>query len=118
MKGILVLAHGSREKKTEETLEQIITMVKKTLPEELIEIAFLQFSEKNLAAGLKALLAKGVTKIKVVPYFLFQGVHICQDIPNEIAEFLLDYPKVTVEMGKTLDADPRLAAILVDRIVG
>ena len=60
---------------------------------------------------------KGVTHIKVVPYFLFEGIHIRQDIPEEIEKILKDYPGVTVEMGKTLGVDERLADILVDRIL-
>lgn len=115
MNGILILAHGSREKHTEDTLKAVVEMVKEKV-DGIIETAFLQFSEKNLEYGLKSLIEKGVTHIKVVPYFLFEGVHICEDIPKEIEEFLGDYKGVTITMGKTLGNDPRLAEVLVDRI--
>ena len=54
----------------------------------------------------------------MVPYFLFEGIHIQKDIPEEIGEILKKYPGVQVEMGKTLGADERLADILTDRIRG
>jgi len=116
MTGVLILAHGSREKETEQTLERIIAMLKEILGLEYIEKAFLQFSECNLEQGLKNLIAKGITEIKVVPYFLFEGVHIKEDIPKEIEEFLKDYPHIQIAFGRTLGADIRLSQVLADRV--
>ncbi|MHC1747741.1 MAG: sirohydrochlorin chelatase [Cellulosilyticaceae bacterium] len=116
MKAILILAHGSREKQTEQTLAQVIQMVKEKSGVEFIEHAFLQFSERNLEAGLDALIEKGADEITIVPYFLFEGVHIQEDIPSEIQMFTQKHPGITVHFSKTLGADERLADILVDRI--
>jgi sirohydrochlorin ferrochelatase len=119
MLGILILAHGSREKETEKTLATIIDMVKKELSSENIEnieCAFLQFVETNLEKGLLKLIEKGSDDIKVIPYFLFEGVHIKEDIPMEINEFLKEYPNVKISFGKTLGTDERLAQIVADRV--
>jgi len=116
MIGVLILAHGSREKETEATLDQIVTMLEERLLLKNIEKAFLQFSEKSLTQGLTRLINKGVSDIKVVPYFLFEGIHIKEDIPNEIKEFNKLYPKVKITLGQTLGADSRLADALVDRV--
>lgn len=116
MKAILILAHGSREKQTLDTLEIITDMTKVQLPNVMIETAYMEFCEVNLEKGLDILVSKGATEIVVVPYFLFEGIHIREDIPGEIKEYLKVHPGVTVTMGKTLGADPRLADILADRI--
>lgn len=117
MNGVLILAHGSRAKQTEKTFEAVVEMVKNkvNMP---IETAYMEFSEKNIESGLNALLAQGINHIKVVPYFLFSGIHIKQDIPEEIAAFLENHPNIRIEMGETLGVDPRLADILADRIQG
>jgi len=117
VKGILILAHGSRQKETEETLNSVAAMLKQEVEAEIIETAFLQFSEKNLFEGLKSLTQKGATDIKIVPYFLFEGVHIKEDIPNEIGEFKKDNPNIKIQLGRTLGADKRLALILKDRVL-
>jgi len=116
MKGILILAHGSRQKTTEDTLKEIVRMVKEQLNEYIIEIGYLEFSSVNIEVGLERLIEQGVTEIKVVPYFLFEGIHVREDIPEEINEFLKKHPNVNVTLGKTLGADKRLADILVDRV--
>ena len=120
MKGVLILAHGSKQKETEETLSAIISALRNELRDndEISEIApaFLQFSDKNLHKGLAALTDKGIDDILVVPYFLFAGTHIKEDIPGEIEGFIKTRPGVKVSLGKTLGADRRLAMILKDRV--
>jgi len=76
----------------------------------------MEFSDRTVEKGISTLSAKGVTEIKVVPYFLFTGIHIKEDIPNMVAECAVNFPSVKITMGKPLGGDERLADILVDRI--
>jgi len=116
MKGVLVIAHGSRAKETESTLEKILDIVKKKLPGTIIECAFMEFSDRTVEKGVQALIEQNVTDIKVVPYFLFMGIHLKEDIPEMVAECAASHPGVKITMGEPLGFDERLADILVDRI--
>lgn len=116
MKAVLVLAHGSREKDTEKTLESIMERVKEKIGIELISEAYLQFSERNLEVGIKDLVTQGAKEITILPYFLFEGVHIREDIPGEIETLKVGYPEIKIHFGRTLGTDERLVDILVDRI--
>ncbi len=116
MTGVLIVAHGSRAKETELTIVSVLDMVKEKMGDIYIELAFMEFSEKTIEAGMKALINKGARKIKIVPYFLFTGVHLKEDIPNMVNDFMKDYPEIQVTMGEALGTDERLAEILVDRI--
>ena len=116
MKAVLVIAHGSRAKETEATLEAILSMVKAKLPETIIEYAFMEFSDRTVEKGVSALVAKGITEIRIVPYFLFMGIHIKEDIPNMAAECAANFPNIKIAMGEPLGQDERLADVLVDRI--
>ena len=118
MKGILILAHGSRVQTTKDTINEVVEKVRKKITDMPIVIAYMEFCDENIEYGIKTLVDKGVTEIKAVPYFLFEGIHIREDIPNEIGEILKNYPNVKLEMGSTLGVDSRLADILVDRIRG
>ena len=115
-KGVLVVAHGSRAKETEAALEAVLEMVKAKLPGTVVECAFMEFSERTLEKGVAALVEKGVTEIKIVPYFLFSGIHIKEDIPNMAADCAANFPGVAITMGEPLGVDERLADILVDRM--
>ena len=117
MKGVLIVGHGSRRKETERTLETIVEMMQKHIKETPIEIAYMEFSERSIPSGLDALIAQGVQEIAVVPYFLFDGVHIKEDIPQAIEKHKSAHPKIKFKIGKPLGADERLAAVLSDRIL-
>jgi len=116
MKGVLVIAHGSRAKETETALEAVISMVRKKAPEIVIEPAFMEFSERTFERGVAALAEKGVTEIKIVPYFLFLGMHLKEDIPEMATRCAAGFPNIKIVMGKPLGVDERLADIVVDRI--
>ncbi|MDR1492109.1 MAG: CbiX/SirB N-terminal domain-containing protein, partial [Planctomycetaceae bacterium] len=99
-------------------LISLLNMVKQKIPEFCIEYAFMEFSDKTLEKGIAALAAKNVSEIKVVPYFLFSGIHLQEDIPNMINQCLAHYPEIKIVMGESLGIDQRLADVLADRIRG
>lgn len=116
MKGALIIAHGSRARETEQTLEQVVEKLRGLLPGLPAEIGFMEFGERTIAAGLERLMEGGVDEIAAIPYFLFEGMHIREDIPQELDRLRAAHPGVRIELGKTLGADGRLAEILADRV--
>lgn len=116
MKGILIIAHGSRRKETLDTMESIFAMVKSEMPDIMVEHAYMEFCDVNLEKGLDILRERGADEIVIVPYFLFAGIHIIKDIPEEVNEYLKKYPDMKISMGNTLGADKRIADVLCDRI--
>lgn len=116
MKGILIIAHGSRRKETLDTMESVFAMVKDEMPDIMVEHAYMEFCDVNLEKGLDILRERGADEIVIVPYFLFAGIHIVKDIPEEVNEYLKKYPNMKISMGNTLGADKRIADVLCDRI--
>ena len=116
MKAVLVLAHGSRERETKAAFGRVVERVRERFPGVMIEAAFLQFCEPDVGQALKSLVEQGANDITAIPYFLFEGVHIREDIPRAIAEFAGEHPGVRVRVGGILGADERLADILADRV--
>ena len=116
MSGVLLVAHGSRAPETVQTMEKIAEMTRRLLPEKRIQVAYMEFQEVNIEKGLLMLMAEGVTSVKVLPYFLFDGIHIKEDIPKELAAFGAAHPQMEITLGKTLGTDERLAQIVAERI--
>jgi len=116
MDGVLILAHGSKRTETERILNSLTNKVKRKIGESLIYPAYLQFSEQNLEAGIDYLVKNGATKIKVIPMFLFDGVHVTEDIPNAVNEIKRKYPGIEIRISRHLGDDDRIADIIADRI--
>lgn len=116
MNGILILAHGSRRQETDRILDSLTQKVKDKTGEQLIYPVYLQFSEQNLEVGIEYLIKRGVDKIKVIPMFIFDGIHVTQDIPEELDRIMAKHPGIEAEMSRHLGDDDRIADIIVDRI--
>lgn len=115
-KGILIIAHGSRAKETISAMDTIFDYVSSLLPDIIMQQAYMEFCDVNLEKGLDILVDKGVNDIVVVPYFLFEGIHIRKDIPEEIKKYTETRKGIKISMGKVLGSDKRIGDVLADRI--
>lgn len=116
MKGILVVAHGSKHESVDDPLVLMVKMLKEKFLECEVIGGCIGAGEKSLVKQLDYFRLKGISEIIVVPYFLFRGIHIRRDIPEMLEEYSQTYPEVTIKLGETLGADKRLADILEERI--
>ena len=114
MKGVLVVAHGSRKKENEHALEKVLEMAQQNMQGIPMKIAYLEFSAQNIPAGIDSLIREGVDEIIVVPYFLFDG-ETTMRIPEVLRKHEMAYPDVKIMVSGSLGVDKRIAAVLVDR---
>ena len=61
-------------------------------------------------------MAQGAQRILLVPYFLYMGAHVLEDLPEELELARQRYPKVEMVLGKHLGVHDKLAEIVVERI--
>ncbi len=119
-KGIILLGHGSRARVDEanQLLVEMASLLKNRI--RAGEIAPAWMNSKSGRPGLREaaveLVQAGCREIIVAPWFLTDGLHIREDIPEIIAELEKRYPEVRFAMARPMGADPRLAEILMDRI--
>lgn len=116
MEAILILAHGSKRNETEQTLNSIVQKVRHKIGSESVYPAYLQFSEQDMETIIKQLVDKGVKKFIVMPMFLFDGVHVTVDIPEEINKIKQKYSGIEIVITRHIGDDERIADIIIDRI--
>lgn len=92
------------------------SMVESTGVYEIVEAASLQFNQPDLPTAINTLASKGVDRIVVMPLFLYQGVHIQEDIPEILAEEKQKYPGVEFIVTGNIGVDERVGQIIMDRI--
>ncbi|NCC58532.1 MAG: cobalamin biosynthesis protein CbiX, partial [Synergistales bacterium] len=73
--------------------------------------------EPTLADQVRALARQGCDRIVVMQYFLYNGVHIEQDIPEMIVALREEFPGVEFVLQPTLQDDPALERLIVDRLL-
>ena len=62
MRGVLILAHGSRVEATKKTINEVVDMVRSKISDMPIQIAYMEFCESNMAS--RPWLIKGLRKLK------------------------------------------------------
>ncbi len=105
--GVVILCHGSRGERAivelPETLRSITEQVKTLLPPGVEVVgAALQFNHPTLEEAVESLTARGVHRIVIMPYFLFPGRHITEDIPRIVERLKGIYPQRQFTVAKPL----------------
>lgn len=113
---ILLMAHGSRIPEANAAAQEIAAMVREMTGYEIVEVSFREQHLPNIQAGIDACVAQGAQRVLLIPYFLFVGAHVQEDLPEEMAEARRRYPHVEFAMGRHLGAHRKLAEIVVERI--
>ncbi len=115
--GIILLAHGSKLKEPGKMMNNgIVKRIRKALRTAYVHAAYLQFSRPNLAESLNEIIAKGCTRVIIVPFFLFMGNHVKHDIPKLIQQEMKKYPGVKFTCTKNIGTDARINDIVLLRI--
>lgn len=113
---ILLMAHGSRIAEANDAVREIAALVKKMTDYDIVEVSFREQHQPGIQKGIDACVAKGAERIMLVPYFLYLGAHVLEDLPEEMAEAKGRHPGVEFVMGKHLGVHRKLAEVVVERI--
>lgn len=113
---ILLMAHGSRIPDANDAVHAIAAMVKEMTGFDIVEASFREQHSPNIQEGIDACVAQGAGRVLLIPYFLFVGAHVREDLPEEMAEAQRRHPSVEFSMGGHLGAHPKLAEIVTERI--
>ncbi len=113
---ILLMAHGSRVAEANDAVHEIARMVKNFADYEIVEVSFRENHSPNIQEGIDACVAQGAQRILLVPYFLYMGAHVQEDLPKEMEQARQRHPGVEMAMGRHLGVHKRLAKLVIDRI--
>ncbi len=117
MNGILVIGHGSRSKDAYDTFYKIVDSLKVKTGEE-VEGCFMEISPPYIPEIIDKMYEKGVSSITILPYFLYEGIHIKEDIPEILERVRSKYPEIEFKIAKPLGYHDLLIDILIERIEG
>lgn len=113
--GIIIIGHGSKLKKANETIMGVVKEIRKQ-NWDIVEAAYLQFHQPDLDRSIEGVVKKGCKRIIIVPFFLFMGNHVKRDIPKAIKAVKAKHPEVEFIYAKNIGEDTRIKKIVLDRI--
>ena len=119
--GIIILCHGSRGHhaiddlpvKMKSLVDGIVSLISGDV---VVAWAALQFNHPTFEESAASLVARGVKSIVVVPYFLFSGRHIQEDIPEVIKRLTDRYPGLAFSVTRALGDKELFIPQIIKRI--
>lgn len=116
MKAILVIGHGSRSEQARAEFDVVVNMMarKTDMP---VTGAHMELHTPSIPEALEMMINErpDIKEIKAVPLFLFEGIHIREDIPEILDEMREKYPQVEFKFARPIGAEEMLADILLKR---
>ena len=111
---IILLAHGSSDKRWCETFEHLARPTLDAVPDS--RIAYMELAEPSLEAIVAEGVASGVSRFTIVPLFLAAGRHLRKDVPAMI-KALEENHKVYIQLAPPIGENPQLGEAIKDVVV-
>lgn len=115
MKALLLVAHGSRRKQSNDEVVLLAEKFKSQCSQQynIVNAAFLELAEVLIPDGIKQCVTDGATSIVVLPYFLNSGRHVVEDVPNIINDCIGQYPDIEISLAPHLGASDLMMDLIM-----
>jgi sirohydrochlorin ferrochelatase len=113
--GIIVFAHGSRIEPANQAVRSAAADLARLGDYPIVEAAFLELGHPSLEEAADLLVARGVERIVIIPYFLTPGMHLERDLPALVDRISKKNKSIQIQVTASLDGHPGLVQILADR---
>ena len=118
MKALLIIAHGSRRKASNDEVHRLAGRIKENSGPafDFVTSAFLEISSPQVDSAIADLADEGATDITIFPYFLAAGTHVFNDIPCLVAEAKVLYPNIHFEILPHLGALQGISTLVLKQV--
>jgi sirohydrochlorin cobaltochelatase len=111
-RGIVLLAHGSRDERWREPIEAVAARVTALDPQARVVCAYMELAAPDLRTAAAALVASGARVVRVVPLFLGMGKHAREDLPVQVEALRQGWPQVDFQLAGIVGEEPELVDLL------
>ena len=116
MKGLLLVAHGSRAPESLGEMQALCALVADAMPNAAVRLGFLEMSDPPAGRALDDLVAGGCDQVAVVPLMLLAAGHAKSDVPAVVLEGRQRHPRADIALGHPLGISYPLVALLGEAV--
>ena len=115
MKALLVVAHGSRRRQSNDEVLSLAIKLKAHCVDHYASVhaAFLELAAPSIPEGITQCVEDGATTIVVLPYFLNSGRHVVEDIPRIVNDTKIHYPNIDIRIAPHLSASEQMLGLMI-----
>ena len=113
---VIILGHGSKNLQDDMAIRQIVSAMKESGGADIVEYAYLQYSQPSPGVTVERCVQQGADTIVVVPFFLQAGTHVRRDIPALLNEMKQKHLHLDIRATDYVGAHPLMNEIVKDLI--
>ncbi len=115
--GLLFVAHGTPHVEANAPIKRVLQRVCERNGYRYATVGYLDCNQPTIPDAFDELVATGITRLTVLPYFLHLGRHVRQDLPALFEQARQRHPQVEIRIAHHLDYDPLLVQVTAERIL-
>jgi sirohydrochlorin ferrochelatase len=115
VKGLLLMAHGSRRAEANADLEHVAAAMAARGRYPVVQVSYLELAEPDIPTGGARCVERGATDVVMLPYFLSPGVHVREDMEEARAALAGRFPHVRFRLAEPLGRHPLLLDVVEQR---
>ncbi len=113
---VIILGHGSKSSQAVDDFNYIVALLKEKMDGQNVFGAHMELASPSLEEVVADIAQSEVSRVAVIPYFLFNGNHIKEDIPEILAQLKLKHPQLEFHFGKPIGREPLMAEIMYRKV--
>ncbi len=113
---VIILGHGSKSKDAIEDFNYVVEITKNKSDHHNVFGAHMEMAKPSLEDIVETIYQQGGVEIIIIPYFLFNGNHIKQDIPAKIDVLKVKYPQLKIRFGTPIGKEPLMAELILKKV--
>ncbi|MET0208531.1 MAG: CbiX/SirB N-terminal domain-containing protein [Burkholderiaceae bacterium] len=106
LSGLLLFAHGARDPAWARPFEAIAAELRAQRPGLVIELAYLELMQPDIATAARTLIGRGCTRMQIVPMFLGSSGHVRRDVPPLVDALRREHPGVDFQLHDAIGEQP------------
>ncbi len=119
MKGLLLIAHGSRLEQSNKEFETMVSELGEKFNDtyDKVKASFLECASPGIEVALHSMIEEGIDEIKIYPFFLNSGKHVHKDIPEKIDTLKEQFSDVSFELLPHFGSSKHIISIIADDLI-
>ncbi len=113
---LLIVDHGSRRPEANKAVGRLAERVQAKRPDLDVRWAHMEIAPPSVPTVIAECAAQGTKEIVVQPFFLADGRHLTETIPELVSEARQQHPEITIHVTPHLGEHEALVDIVLDRI--
>lgn len=113
---VIILGHGSKSKDAIDDFNYVVETTKEKSRNTNVFGAHMELADPSLEEVVKEISKDGGNKVVILPYFLFNGNHIKEDIPEKIKVLKKQYPNLEISFGTPIGKEPMMAELMLKKV--